>query len=95
MVRLESFVIDTTGATGIVLTGLVSANGRVVGRIPLFDLTLPSSYLGDPALIRIDDVSVALRPEAAAALNAVFETTAFTAGFNVGTASITATAFAN
>jgi len=92
-VRLESFVIDTTGASGIVLTGLVSANGSVVGRIPLFDLTLPGSSFGDLTLIRIEGVSVTLRPEAAGALNAVFETTAFTAGFNIGTASVTATAF--
>ena len=93
VVRLESFIIDTTGAGGIVLTGLVSANGSVVGRIPLFDLTLPSSFRGDPTQIRLDGVSVTLRPEAAGALNAVFETTAFTAGFNIGTASVTATAF--
>ncbi len=92
IVRLESFVIDTTGAGGIVLTGLVSANGSVVGRIPLFDLTLPASFL-DVTLIRLNGISVTLRPEAAAALNAVFETTAFTAGFNIGTASVTATAF--
>lgn len=93
IVRLESFVIDTTGAGGIVLTGLVSANGSVVGRIPLFDLILPGSFLADPALIRLDGVSVTLRPEAAAALNTVFETTAFTARFNIGTASVSATAF--
>ena len=92
-VRLESFVIDTTGVGGIVLTGLVSANGTVVGRIPLFDLYLPSGFLGDPTLIRLDGVSVTLRPESAGALNTVFETTAFTGGFNIGTASVTATAF--
>jgi hypothetical protein len=93
LVRLESFIIDTTGAGGIVLTGLVSANGTVVGRIPLFDLTLPATFRGDPTLIRLSGVSVTLRPEAAGALNAVFETTAFTAGFDIGTASVTATAF--
>ena len=74
------------------MTGLVSANGSVVGRIPLFDLTLPASFV-DVTLIRLDGISVTLRPEAAGALNAVFETTAFTAGFNIGTASVTATAF--
>jgi hypothetical protein len=93
VVRLESFVIDTTGPAGIVLTGLVSANGSVVGRIPLFDLTLPAGYFGDPTLIRLDGVGVTLRPEAATALNAVFGTSAFTPGFNIGTASVTATAF--
>jgi hypothetical protein len=92
-VRLESFIIDTTGAGGIVLTGLVSANGSVVGRIPLFNLTLPAGFQGDPTLIRLDGVGVTLRQEAATALNAVFETDAFTAGFNIGSASVTATAF--
>lgn len=38
-------------------------------------------------------MSVTLHPEAAGALNPVFETTAFTAGFNIGTASVKATAF--
>jgi hypothetical protein len=94
-VRLESFVIDTTGAGGIVLTGLVSANGTVVGRIPLFDLALPSAADGlvDVTVVRLNGVSVTLRPEAAAALNAAFSTNAFVAGFDIGTASVFGTAF--
>ena len=89
-VKLKSFIIDTTG-NGIVLTGLVSANGSVVGRIPLFNLQLPAntSAVG----FRIDrlslnNVAVTLRPEAANALNAVFETNAFVAGFGIGTANV-------
>lgn len=94
-VRLESFVIDTTGAGGIVLTGLVSANGTVVGRIPLFDLTLPSAGDGlvDVTVVRLNGVAVTLRPEAAAALNGAFSTSAFVAGFDIGTASVFGTAF--
>jgi hypothetical protein len=91
-VTLESFVIDTTGAGGIVLTGLVSANGTVVGRIPLFDLTLAGGLV-DVTVVRLDGVSVILRPEAAAALNAAFSTNAFVPGFDIGTASVFGTAF--
>ncbi len=87
-VRLRSFIIDTTGAS-IVLTGLVSANGTVVGRIPLFDLQLPAGS----AESRIDrvvlnGVAVTLRQEAATALNAVFQTNAFVGGFNIGNARV-------
>ena len=89
-VKLKSFTIDTTGSGGIVLTGLVSANGSVVGRIPLFDLTLPSnaSLFFDIERVDLDNVSVTLRQEAATALNAVFQTNAFVAGFNIGTARV-------
>lgn len=88
-VKLKSFIIDTTGQ-GIVLTGLVSANGAVVGRIPLFDLQLPSE---PSASLRFESISLSgvvvnLRPEAANALNAVFSTNAFVPGFNIGTARV-------
>src|SRR5690606_36641557 len=95
-VKLESFIIDTTGDS-IVLTGMVSANGTIVGRIPLFDLTLPSSddlYAG-ANIVTLNDVSVTLRPEAAGALNAVFETEAFTAEFPIGIANVRGLAFAS
>ena len=96
VVKLESFIIDTTG-DGIVITGLVSANGNVVGRIPLFDLTLPAgdSIFAGVSRVVINGVAVTLRPEAAAALNAVFETEAFAAGFPIGTASVNGLAFAS
>lgn len=88
-VKLESFIIDTTG-TGIVLTGLVSANGSVVGRIPLFDLQLPINVSPDSIVDRLvlSNVGVTLRQEAVGALNAVFKTNAFVAGFNIGTAHV-------
>lgn len=93
-VKLESFIIDTTGSGGIVLTGLVSVNGSVVGRVPLFNLTLPASRnFFDFTQVTLDGVSVSLRSEAAAALNAVFQTTAFVEGFNIGTASVRGFAF--
>ena len=88
-VKLKSFIIDTTGP-GIVLTGLVSANGSVVGRIPLFDLQLPSTGSSSFRfeIVSLSGVVVNLRPEAANALNQVFNTTAFVPGFNIGTARV-------
>lgn len=88
-VKLKSFIIDTTGP-GIVLTGLVSANGSVVGRIPLFDLQLPSAGSSSFRfeIVSLSGVVVNLRPEAANALNQVFNTTAFVPGFNIGTARV-------
>ena len=95
-VKLESFIIDTTG-DGIVLTGMVSANGEIVGRVPLFDLTLPTSdqLFAGANIVTLDGVSVTLRPEAAGALNAVFETDAFTAGFPIGVANVRGLAFSS
>ena len=43
-VELLSFNIDTSG-NRTVLTGLVTVNGDFVGRLPLFDLTLPAVTL--------------------------------------------------
>jgi hypothetical protein len=92
-VKLQSFIIDTTGAAPK-LTGLVSVNGSVVGRIPLFDLQLAAPSITDNfTLVSLSNVRVKLRQEAATALNTVFGTTAFTAGFNIGTANVRGFAF--
>jgi hypothetical protein len=90
-VELSSFNIDTTGATPI-LTGLVTANGDFVGRVPLFRLELPTLTLPiQPqafGAVFIPNVKVTLSPEAAQALNATFNVSAFTAGFNIGVAQV-------
>jgi hypothetical protein len=96
-VKLQSFIIDTTGE-GFVLTGNVSANGTVVGRIPLFDLQLASNLQDDLTnfdIVALNNVIITLRPEAAGALNAVFETEAFVPGFNIGTGFVRGLAFVN
>ena len=97
-VKLENFIINVD-VNGIVLTGQVSVNGSVVGRIPLFDLTLatPATEGEEEGALRVDlnGVQVTLRPEAAAALNQVFSTNAFTPGFNIGTATLSGLAFLN
>ncbi|MEO8506599.1 MAG: hypothetical protein ABI593_03115 [Betaproteobacteria bacterium] len=90
-VALTDFVIDTTGSPK--LTGLVTANGSIVGRIPLFNLALPALALplvlpAGPEILLIEGSKMTLTAEAATALNGVFATGAFAAGFNIGIASI-------
>lgn len=95
-VELSSFNIDTSGAAPI-LTGLVTVNGDFVGRIPLFRLELPALTLPlQPqafGTVFIPNVRVTLAPEAAQALNTVFNVSAFAAGFNIGTAQVFAIPF--
>ncbi|MFN0109614.1 MAG: hypothetical protein ACKVZH_12230 [Blastocatellia bacterium] len=90
-VELLSFNIDTSGSR-TVLTGLVTVNGDFVGRLPLFDLTLPAVTLPlQPQAFNnlfLPGVKVTLSAEAAGALNTVFGVTAFTQGFSIGTASL-------
>jgi hypothetical protein len=90
-VELSSFNIDTTGATPV-LTGLVTVNGDLIGRVPLFRLELPALTLPlQPqafGTVFVPNVKVTLSPEAALALNGVFSVTAFTSGFNIGIAQV-------
>lgn len=93
-VTLQSFIIDTTGSKPVI-TGLVTVNGTLqsFGRVPLFDLALPSGLTLPlkPVYdqINLEGVGVTLDATAAGALNSVFGVTAFTAGFNIGTADVT------
>jgi hypothetical protein len=89
-VTLQSFIIDTTSAP--IITGLVSVDGKLLGRLPLFDLTLPSGitlplkpYDGQ---IILKGVGVTLDSTAAGALNSVFHVSAFKGGFGIGTAKV-------
>ncbi len=89
-VELSSFIIDLAGKRPV-LTGIVVVNDSLVGRVPLFDLALPSRPVDvHEVLLRIEEVSVTLAPEAAEALNGVFKVSAFTPGFNIGTAKLKA-----
>lgn len=95
-VDLLSFIIDTNtlalGATAedrAVLTGVVTASGDVVGRVPLFDLTLnraPDVSRGGH--VRVSHVDLRLSAEAAEALNALFQVNAFTEGLSIGRATV-------
>lgn len=98
VVELRDFIIDTTG-TKPVLTGKVIANDSFVGRIPLFDLTLPALTLplADTlhAPFKIPGVKVNLTDTAANALNGVFGVTAFVPGFPIGEATVNSSLFRN
>jgi len=89
-VTLQSFIIDTTGAP--VITGLVAVDGKLVGRLPLFDLALPRGITlplkAHDGQIILKGVGVTLDSTAAGALNSVFHVSAFTGGFGIGTANV-------
>ena len=89
-VTLQSFIIDTTSSP--MITGLVSVDGKLLGRLPLFDLALPSGItlplkLHDNRIL-LRGVAVTLDSAAAEALNSVFHVSAFQGGFNIGTAKV-------
>ncbi len=91
-VDLSSYVIDTTGATPV-LTGLVKVNDSVLGRLELFDLTLQSAPVvrglhARVGSVQLADVQLTLTDDAAAALNAVFNVSAFEEGIPIGTAKL-------
>ena len=90
VVTLQSFIIDTTSTP--VITGLVSVDGKLVGRLPLFDLALPSGLTVPlkPAngQLLLKGVGVTLDSAAAGALNSVFKVSAFKGGFGIGTAQV-------
>lgn len=93
-VRLMDFNIDLTGTTPG-LTGLVIANGAVVGRIRLFDIALPAGItlpLRPMAgrFFDLDGARLTLNSGAATALNGVFGINAFAGGFPIGTARVSA-----
>lgn len=89
-VTLQSFIIDTT--TAPVITGLVSVDGKLLGRLPLFDLALPSGITlplkRHDGQIVLKGVGVSLDNTAAGALNSDFHVTAFKGGFGIGTAKV-------
>lgn len=94
VVSIENFTIDTTGKSPVI-TGLVVANGTLVGRITLFDIALPGNFKLPltqyrAVLIDLQGVTVTLDGAAANALNQAFNTNAFKAGFGIGTARVRA-----
>ncbi len=91
-VTLQSFIIDTTSTP--VISGLVSVNGKLLGRARLFDLILPSGFTvplkPHEGQLVLKDVGVELDKKAADTLNSVYHVSAFTAGFKIGTAKVVA-----
>ena len=94
VVSIANFTIDTTGKSPVI-TGLVVANGTLVRRITLFDIALPGNFKLPltqyrSVLIDLQGVTVTLDGAAANALNQAFNTSAFKAGFGIGTARVRA-----
>jgi len=86
-VGLSNFIIDTTDAP--VLTGLVTVDGDLVDRIPLFNLELTAPpEVKWARILKIRSVGVTLTEEAADALNGVFGISAFYEGFPIGVATV-------
>jgi hypothetical protein len=89
-VQLTAFIIDLTGTTPV-LTGLVTANGTLLGRFPLFDLDLSQSTVSaKDERVRVTNVAVTLTDTAAGALNGAFNITALSKGLAIGTATVRA-----
>ncbi len=86
-VNLTDFVIDNLGDR-TTLTGLVTLNGSLVSRAPLFDLTVGNVIppTGETQTLKLENVGVALTQDAAGVLNQAFGVSAFNAGLNFGTA---------
>ena len=95
IVELTDYAITNLDGNPV-LTGLVKANDNLVGRIPLFNLSLTegpkasSNHSGTQ--IQLKGVGVKLARPAADALNSVFKVTAFKEGLNIGTARVNGSA---
>lgn len=89
-VTLQSFIITTSGTP--VITGLVSVNEKLIGRMPLFHLALPAGVTVPLApvggRIILKGVALSLEGGAATTLNSVFHVSAFQAGIPIGTAKL-------
>jgi hypothetical protein len=92
VVVLQSFIIDTTGASPV-LTGLVSANGKLVGRLPLFNVIAPAGasapVMAKNGKLSLSGATLTLTAGAASTLNSVFSVSAFVPNFPIGTATVT------
>lgn len=75
----QSLILDTTSVP--MITGLASVQGKLLGRIPVFDLAHPSGInlplKPDESRIILKDVGVSLDSAAAQALNSVFPSHCF------------------
>jgi hypothetical protein len=89
VVTLSNF--DITYLSGApVLTGIVTANGTLVGRYALFNLAVDASLPIQPKndfYVYLPGVKLTLTSGAANLLNGAFGVTAFTGGIPIGTAN--------
>jgi hypothetical protein len=89
VVDLRDFIIDATSSQPTI-TGLVIADGKLVGRVTLFNLAISSKDVQADGgfLLYIQDVGVTLTSGAATTLDSVFGTTALKGGTGIGTATV-------
>jgi hypothetical protein len=88
-VDLTSFIIDTTVLDDPVLTGLVTLNGDLVARVPLFYLDLSGiDVMEKRKKLSISNVGLWLSGEAADALNDIFEVDGFKEDDPIGVAEV-------
>jgi len=91
VVVLSSFIVDLTDSDAAVLSGLVTENGSLKGRMPLFKIVLTDSTTNLlSCVLKISDITLTLTSEAASALNSAFTVDAFAADDPVGKANIIA-----
>ena len=91
-VDLTDFEITNLGDRSV-LTGLVVVDGDLITRAPLFDLAIGqvnSSIVNCQPALNLTNVVVSLSSAAATTLNEAFGVSAFTTGFNIGTAQVEA-----
>lgn len=95
LLRLQDYIIDTASGSPVI-TGVAVLNGKVLGRIPLFNVQLPSNFtlpiVPKSGVVDLKYPELTLTSTAANALNQVFGTSAFKAGFDVAFARIIAAA---
>jgi hypothetical protein len=89
-VRLSNFTIDTINSADPLLTGLVSVNGDLVGRLPLFALSLNDAPTVIASSLSIPNVDLMLGQDAADALNNAFNINALSGGIDIGSANVQA-----
>jgi phospholipase/lecithinase/hemolysin len=92
-VSLTDFIV-TNLDNQAVLTGLVTVNGELVTRAPLFDLQVGevvASEENDRPTLDLENVTATLTSDAAAALNEAFGVSAFASGLSIGNAQVDAT----
>jgi hypothetical protein len=90
-VEITDFEINTANLSAAQLLGNVTVDGTYVGKLALFDLTLPEVTLPltpKDGEVKIPDVQVTLTQAAASALNQAFSVSAFTAGLQIGIATV-------
>ena len=92
-VRIQSFIIDTTGSAPQI-TGIVVVDGKLLGRLPLFNLELPKDVKlpikPEDGVFVEKGIRVTLTSTAASALNSVFKISALAGGLEIGTANVVA-----